>query len=72
MLTENTSANEHQLSWPVITHIRIALHELRYCQDLALQDNDICMASLIDAYDRIGLAIHKEKERIRSDTAKTG
>jgi hypothetical protein len=57
-----------QIDWPVLAHVRIAMHELMACQEQSLMGEPACLASLMDAQERIDLAITCTLQRAR-DTA---
>lgn len=58
------------MDWALLADIRIALSELKGCQSQVLQEKMVCFASLIDARERLDMAIEivkKEMERAANE-----
>lgn len=54
----------HQLNGPTLAHVRLAIADLQACQALVLQGKPPSFSALLDAYGRIGLAIHRTKSEM--------
>ena len=58
------------MDWTLLAHIRITLSELQGCQSQILQEKRPCFASLVDARERLDMAIKvvkKEMEKVAND-----